>query len=169
MPPPAARVLDIGAGTGRDAAGFAALGYQVTAVEPTAALRHHAMALHPSPQIVWLDDSLPDLPVLSGRGETFAIVMLTAVWFHLDQDQWQRGMPRIAALVKPEGPMMLSLRHGPVPPRRRMVEVTLAEIIALVLRQGPHCIRHFEHQDSLLNRPGVSWDRLDFARSQSGG
>jgi protein-L-isoaspartate O-methyltransferase len=29
-------VLDIGAGTGRDAAGLAELGYLVTAVEPTA-------------------------------------------------------------------------------------------------------------------------------------
>jgi hypothetical protein len=33
------RGLDIGAGTGRDAAGFAALGHRVLAVEPTAALR----------------------------------------------------------------------------------------------------------------------------------
>ena len=37
--PPPARVLDIGAGTGRDAAGFAAMGHSVTAVEPTAELR----------------------------------------------------------------------------------------------------------------------------------
>jgi len=60
--------------------------------------------------------AFPDLPVLSGRGETLAIVTLTAVWFHLDQDQRQCGMPRVTALVKPEGLMMLSLRHGPVPP-----------------------------------------------------
>jgi hypothetical protein len=63
---------------------------------------------------------------------------LTAVWFHLDQDQRQCGIPRVAALVKPEGLMMLSLRHSPVPPRRRMCEVTLAETIALVPRQRLH-------------------------------
>src|SRR5206468_6080041 len=44
-------VLDIGAGTGRDAAGFAALGHRVIAVEPTAEMRRGAMALHPSPLI----------------------------------------------------------------------------------------------------------------------
>jgi protein-L-isoaspartate O-methyltransferase len=51
IPRPSARVLDIGAGTGRDAAGFAAMGYIVTAVEPTAELRMHAMKLHASPPI----------------------------------------------------------------------------------------------------------------------
>jgi len=79
IPKPPARVLDLGAGTGRDAAGFAATGHIVTAVEPTTELRIRAMKLHVSPQIEWLDDSLPSLPVVSGRGETFDVVMLTAV------------------------------------------------------------------------------------------
>ena len=48
------RVLDIGAGTGRDAAGFAGMGHQVVAVEPTEAMRRGAIALHPSPLIEWL-------------------------------------------------------------------------------------------------------------------
>lgn len=43
------RVLDIGAGTGRDTAWFAARGDGVLAVEPTAAMRAGAMALHPLP------------------------------------------------------------------------------------------------------------------------
>ncbi len=43
LPAPPAHVLDIGAGTGRDAAGFAALGYRVTAVEPTLELRRQAV------------------------------------------------------------------------------------------------------------------------------
>ncbi len=69
LPEPPARVLDIGAGTGRDAAGFAGLGYFVTAVEPTAELRLRAQQLHPSPNIAWLDDSLPELRLLPARGE----------------------------------------------------------------------------------------------------
>ena len=40
------RVLDIGAGTGRDAAGFCALGHNVTAVEPTPEMRAHGQRLH---------------------------------------------------------------------------------------------------------------------------
>ena len=47
LPTAPSRVLDIGAGTGRDAAGFAALGHSVVAVEPTGELRRGAMLLHP--------------------------------------------------------------------------------------------------------------------------
>ena len=100
LPAEPARVLDIGAGTGRDAAGFAALGHRVVAVEPTAAMRAHGMRLHPSPAIEWVDDSLPELAVLSARGETFDVVMLTAVWMHLDEAQRERAMPQVAALVR---------------------------------------------------------------------
>ena len=43
-------VLDIGSGTGRDAAALAAMGHRVVAVEPTDEMRMRAAALHPSPQ-----------------------------------------------------------------------------------------------------------------------
>jgi hypothetical protein len=71
--------VDIGAGTGRDAAHLAAMGHRVVAVEPTDALRIPGMALHPSPLIEWLDDSLPDLAVLRARRQRFDLAMLTAV------------------------------------------------------------------------------------------
>ena len=79
IPTAPSRVLDIGAGTGRDAAGFAALGHSVVAVEPTEELRRGAMLLHPSPMIEWLDNSLPDLAAIRARGDKFDVVMLTAV------------------------------------------------------------------------------------------
>ena len=99
LPEPPARVLDIGAGTGRDAAGFAGLGCCITAVEPTAELRVRAIELHTSPRIEWLDDSLPELSRLAGRRETFDVVMLTAVWMHLDEQQRRDAMPRVGRLV----------------------------------------------------------------------
>jgi SAM-dependent methyltransferase len=46
IPPGPRRILEIGAGTGRDAAGFAALGHSVVAVEPTAEFRMRAAELH---------------------------------------------------------------------------------------------------------------------------
>ena len=67
IPPAPCRILDIGAGTGRDAAGFAALGHSVVAVEPTEELRRGTMLLHPSPMIEWLDDSLPNLAAVRAR------------------------------------------------------------------------------------------------------
>src|SRR5260370_34740564 len=79
IPPEPSRILDIGSGTGRDAAWFASQGHRVVAVEPTDALRIPAMALHPSPLIEWLDDSLPDLALLLARGVKIYVVMLPTV------------------------------------------------------------------------------------------
>jgi SAM-dependent methyltransferase len=159
-----ARVLDIGAGTGRDAAGFAAMGHVVTAVEPTAELRMRAIELHASPSIRWLDDSLPELSLLYQRGEVFDVVMLTAVWMHLDEAQRRLAMRRVASLVRPSGVMMISLRHGPVPAGRRMFDVTASETISLASAWGMTCIQHLEAGDGQLKRPGVTWDRLAFRR-----
>src|SRR3984893_9285327 len=61
IPTAPSSILDIGSGTGRDAAWLAAQGHRVVAVEPTDAMRIPAMALHVSPRIEWLNDSLPDL------------------------------------------------------------------------------------------------------------
>lgn len=163
IPTAPSRILDIGAGTGRDAAGFAALGHQVVAVKPTAELRRPAMALHPSARIEWVDDSLPELASLTGRGETFDVVMLTAVWMHLDERQRRRAMPVVARLVRPGGVMILSLRHGPVPPGRRMFEVSADETANLAGAEGLRLILKLEHQGALLGQTGVSWTRLAFA------
>jgi SAM-dependent methyltransferase len=161
------RVIDIGAGTGRDAAGFAALGHRVLAVEPTGELRSRAQVLHPHPDIEWLNDSLPHLARVTARGEMFDIVMLTAVWMHLDETQRRRAMPNVASLVSPGGVMSLSLRYGPVPPGRRMLAVSADETISLARKEGLELVFSRSHLDSALKRPGVSWTRLAFVRPVS--
>ncbi len=141
------------------------MGHRVTAVEPTAELRLRAAALHSAPNIGWLDDSLPDLASLAGRNGSFDLVMLTAVWMHLDEQQRKRAMPRVAGLVRQSGVMMLSLRHGPVPPGRRMFEVSADETIGLAAAEGLRPVLVLETQDGLLRRPGVSWTRLAFSKA----
>jgi len=164
IPTEPCRVLDIGAGTGRDAAGFAAMGHRVVAAEPTEGMRCGAMALHPSPLIEWLDDSLPDLANLRARGEQFDVVMLTAVWMHLDEQQRRRAIANVAALVGGGGVMIMTLRHGPVPPGRRMFEVSAEETISLAEPLGLRCVLN-RPAESSLRQPGVSWTRLAFRKS----
>lgn len=167
LPKASARVLDIGAGTGRDAAWFASLGHQVVAVEPTEVLRVRAMQLHASPAIIWIDDSLPELAVLAARDEQFDLVMLTAVLMHLDDTQRRRALPNIAARVAPGGMLIMTLRHGPVPPGRRMFEID-AETIVEPARQLGLALELNRHGESLSaeNRAaGVTWTTLAF-RSQ---
>jgi SAM-dependent methyltransferase len=158
------RVLDIGAGTGRDAAGFAGLGHRVVAVEPTEEMRRGAMALHPSPLIEWLDDSLPDLATVLARGGQFDVVMLTAVWMHLDQQQRRRAIPNVAALVRDGGAMIMTLRHGPVPAGRRMFQVSAEETIGLAQPLGFRCVLNRQAESSLC-QPGVTWTRLAFLKT----
>ena len=50
-------VLDVGAGSGRDAAWLRRLGYEVVAVEPARRMREGAQARHPDPVIRWVDSS----------------------------------------------------------------------------------------------------------------
>jgi SAM-dependent methyltransferase len=164
LPPAPARVLDIGAGSGRDAAGFAALGYRVVAVEPMPGLRQRAAELHPSPSIEWVDDSLPDLARMTARGETLDVVMMTAVWMHFDEAQRRRGMPVVAALVRPGGVMSLSLRHGPIPPERRMFAVTGDETVALAAEAGFECILRIDEPAAFTDNPSVTWTQLAFRK-----
>ena len=75
--------LDVGAGSGRDAAWLAGLGYDVIAVEPAGAMRAEAMRRHPEPAIRWLNDRLPGLTKVHELGLTYDLVMVSAVWQHV--------------------------------------------------------------------------------------
>lgn len=165
IPKPPARLLDIGAGTGRDAAYFASLGHRVVAVEPVDEMREGGRRLHPSPAIEWLADGLPDLALLCARHETFDAVLMTAVWMHLDEAERTRAMQAVAPLVAPGGVLILSLRHGPIPPGRRMFDVPAEETIAQAAREGLQCVVNTLTASVQADKPGVTWTRLAFRRS----
>lgn len=164
IPTVPSRLLDIGAGTGRDAAAFAAMGHRVLAVEPVDEMREGAMALHPSPRIEWLADTLPALSRVRARGETFDAVLATAVWMHLDATERAEAMPAVASLVAPGGVLLLSLRHGPIPTGRRMFEVTAEETIALAAREGLACLVNAVTASTQAGNANVTWSRLAFRR-----
>jgi len=161
FPPAPARVADIGAGTGRDAAALAAFGHRVVAVEPTAEMRAEGLRLHPS-GFEWIDDGLPDLAVLRGRAERFDLLLLSAVWMHLDAGEREGAMPAVAALMSPGGIAAITLRHGPVPAGRRMFDVSAGETIALGARSGLGVLHRGDrpavlgHKD-MLGRAEVRW------------
>lgn len=118
LPTRPARFIDVGAGTGRDAAWLAAQGHSVLAIEPTDHLRVTGMQLHPSRQITWLSDTLPDLERTRARGETFDRVVVCAVWQHLSARERARAMPNLTRLLAPDGLLIMILRHEPDDPRR---------------------------------------------------
>jgi SAM-dependent methyltransferase len=165
IPAAPARVLDIGAGTGRDAAALAARGHTVVAVEPTAEMRAHGQRLHPSPAITWIDDSLPELAALEAHDGAFDLVMMTAVFMHLDAGQRARALPRIVRLMAPGGILALSLRHGPIPEGRRMFDIGAEEMTALAQAHGLQR-RHHAERPSMSQVPDVTWTILAFSRAR---
>ncbi len=163
LPKSPALILDIGAGTGRDAAYLVSQGYQVTAVEPTPELRHHGMRLHSGVAIEWIDDSLPGLNVLRQNPRRFDAILMTAVLMHLDEGERRTAIASLAPLLADQGVLILSLRYGPVPPGRRMFAVPPSEIIALAKMQRLTLIHHNDRED-MKSRPDVSWTYLAFRR-----
>ena len=163
-------VLDIGAGSGADAAWFAQRRDRVLAVEPTDELRVAGMALHPSPLIEWADDSLPHLASTMKRRRTFDVVMVTAVWMHLDPLERVLAMPNVASLIGPGGVLIMSLRHGPSSPRRRTFEVSAQETVELAGAHGLSAILsvRMESAQPANREAGVTWSRLAF-RPMAGG
>jgi len=158
--------LDIGAGTGADAAWLAAKGHRVVAVEPTNALRDYGIAHHGSPLIEWVSDSLPRLEQLTNRKYEFGLVMLTAVWMHLDEEERRAAMLVVATLLAPSGILLMTLRHGSVPSERTMFQVSAHETVALAALHGLECVLNV-HQESRLTAnldAGVSWSRVAFTR-----
>jgi protein-L-isoaspartate O-methyltransferase len=153
-------VLDIGAGTGRDAAGFAALGHRVVAVEPVDSFRKAAQERCAHHNITWVDDGLPYLETLASEKARFDLVMMTAVLMHLDEAHRAVALAAVAPLMKAGGLMILMLRHGPVPAGRTMFDVGGAEIRRLGDSLGLNCIFETEHGSADANKVGVSWTRI---------
>ncbi|MDT4820795.1 class I SAM-dependent methyltransferase [Achromobacter agilis] len=163
MPAAPARVADIGAGSGRDAAALARMGHAVVAAEPTPELRLEGQRRHTLPNLEWVDDALPDLSGLRGQGREFDLIMLTAVWMHLDADERRLGMEALASLLAPGGQILMSLRHGPVPPGRRMFDVSAQETIELAAAHGLSS-HHLAEREDMLDRADVRWSFLGLRR-----
>lgn len=159
-------ILDIGAGTGADAAWFADRGHRVVAVEPTDELRLPGMALHPSSNIEWVKDSLPDLAVILKHQQKFDLVTLTGVWMHLDEPERRQAMPNVASLLQSGAVLVMSLRHGLCPPGRRMFDVSANETKQLAQANQLRCIFSVRSQSiqPANRKAGVMWSHLAFVR-----
>lgn len=166
LPTKPSKILDIGAGTGVDAAWLATKDHCILAVEPTDLLREGGAKLHPSSQIEWLDDSLPMLLKTMARKEVFELVLVTAVWVHLAEKERKQAMSIIAALLKPGALLIMSLRHGPSPANRRVFEVSAEETIELAKQVGLREVLYMRTESvQLINRQaGVMWSWLAFQK-----
>ena len=162
------RILDVGAGTGRDAAWFARQGHEVVAVEPVAGLRSAGIERHPCAGLVWIDDRLPDLEAVAATGVRFDLILLDGVWQHLPPPDHPRGLDALAALLAPGGKLILSVRHGPGAANRPCFP---ADVEALIAEADRLCLSLLRRQSAPsiqeANRlAGVTWTWLAFQRGE---
>jgi SAM-dependent methyltransferase len=156
---PGALVMDVGAGTGRDAAWMAGRGLQVVAVEPSAPMLDFARSVHPSPDIRWVSDSLPALAKIMRLGLAFELILLSGVWMFVTPPDRPRAFRKLIALLKPGGRIAFTLRMGPLSTDRGMHPVAAAEIEALARAHGALVERVVDTPD-LMGREGISWTNV---------
>jgi SAM-dependent methyltransferase len=156
LPPKGAMVLDVGAGSGRDAAWFATQEYQVVAVEPSIGMRTQAQKYHAESAIHWLDDALPSLSKTHQLGLNYDFILLSAVWMHVLPQQRERAFRKLVTLLRPSGRIAISLRLGEPDLSREMHSVSLQEVYNLAHAFGLHVIKTVERTD-LQGRNNVQW------------
>lgn len=167
MPKSAVRVADIGAGTGRDAAWLADRGHEVVAVEPVSELREAGAQRHRSTNITWLDDRLPELAKLQSQ-QPFGMILLCGVWQHIEEDARHVAMAALGHIAADNGLLIMSLRHGPGAPGRRVFPISPQSTIAAAKRSGFDIVRQLK-ADSIQpeNRAaGVYWTWLAFRKDR---
>lgn len=100
--PPGSRVLDVGAGSGRDTAAMLALGLQAWGIEPSAALRAKATERFPALQGRLRDGLLPDLgrPFADVCPDGFDAAVCSAVLMHVGTAQLPQALGALAAQLR---------------------------------------------------------------------
>jgi len=167
LPERPSTILDVGAGSGRDAAWLASMGHDVVAVEPAPAMLAEAQRRHPCPQIRWVCDSLPALAQTYRLGVTFDVILLSAVWMHVAPQDRSRAFRKLVTLLRPGGVLAITLRHGTPDPDRCMYPVSATEIGALA-KAHTAAVIHEDVAEDRLGRGDVHWSHMALRLADDG-
>ena len=158
IPREPASILDVGAGSGRDAAWLASMGHQVIAVEPSCDMRKEAERFHSRSAFTLVADRLPDIKKTSRSGMSFDLILLNAVWMFIPETERERSFRKLIALLKPRGVIVVSFRT-PCERHRGMYPVSVPEIEQLALGHGAY-VELTQKSDDFLGRPDVEWHQM---------
>jgi SAM-dependent methyltransferase len=151
--------LDVGSGSGRDAAWLAEKGHEIIAVEPADKLRKKSEELHPHSSIHWINDSLPALKEVYKLNLRFDLILVSAVWMHIAPGLRDRSFRKLINLLRPGGKLILTLRHGISSDERTMYTTESEEIYKLANRYAVDVVLNTKSDDQ-LGRSEVSWTTM---------
>ncbi len=159
FPPALATALDIGAGSGRDAAFMALKGYDVLAVEPSQRMRTVGARLHAEANFQWVDDRLPSLAKVTSYGLSFNLILMNAVWMHIAQHDRPRSFRKLVNLLKPGGLLLMIIPKGHPDTNRGFFPVSGHEIETLARGHGAYT-ECYEVSADLGGRDQLQWENL---------
>ncbi|MDN3652347.1 class I SAM-dependent methyltransferase [Thalassotalea ponticola] len=153
-------VLDIGAGSGRDARYLAKNGLTVFAVEPVFELISAAKDNSTDLDITWVEDSLPNLDTSKQLNTHFDLILLSAVWMHLSPTERKLSMQNMSSLLNHSGRLVITLRYGEFADGRVAYPVSAAEVTELAHGHGLKVLRETDVRRDQLGRGDVIWQTL---------
>ena len=169
---PNARILDLGAGSGRDAKHLAELAakthstknnIQILATEPAKELSQLGQKTTQGLNVKWLEDSLPALSNVTKQEISFDLILLSAVWMHIPPSDRARSIRKLANLLKPGGKLVISLRHGQTDEeckQRKMHHVCADDLKKLATDVGLFTKLETPKEEDKLGRNHVSWQTV---------
>ena len=152
-------ILDVGAGSGRDALWLENKGYKVIAVDPVAEFYEQFKLNNQNDNIEWIVDSLPKLNKLEKYHNQISLILLSAVWMHLTTQERINSFKTFTKLNKKNGLLVITLRHGNSPDERIMYSVSTEEIKILV-KQSKYQIKSIKKSVDQLTRSEVYWETV---------
>lgn len=155
-------VLDVGAGSGRDADWLARLGHAVMAVEPSGPLRELARQ-RTSSKVEWVADALPGLGVVRARNRSFGVILLSAVWMHVPLNQRSVALATLTGLLDPGGLLVFSIRLQGFNDGREFYPTDLDALIQEGGTLGLSLVRWTPGRDTLGR--GLQWYTLVFRKT----
>ncbi len=169
------RILDVGAGTGREVAALLRARFDAWGVEPVDALRMASGTIFPGVADRMKPGLLPGLPS-SALGQHDG-VLCSAVLQHIPRNRLFDAVLDLRDVLRPGGRALVSIpapgRSGldgaqRDPLKRLFTEVTADELQLLFERVGFTSLARWEDGDA-LGRPGVRWITLLFERGATSG
>lgn len=161
--PPGAQLLELGGGSGRDAAAMLAAGFEVTLSDGSPAMLEQAEKLHPELRGRTLLHRCPaPLPLEHGTLDgVYALAML----MHLPREQIDPTIAEVARVLKPGGRLVLSVPFarddivsddGRDAGGRRFTSLAPEQWAGICAGQGLQ-LQQSEQCPDGLGRQGISW------------